>query len=311
MRKQRPPFTPKTKTPAQKPDKATRYTIEQPDELMKFLLEKLAHKGRNTVKGILSRGQVSVNGKKTTRHDHALAPGDVLTIQWNITAEEDKPLGLHILHEDEDMIVINKEAGMLSIAGGEEKELTAYWQLTEHVRRSDPKSRIFVVHRLDRDTSGVMLFAKTEKAQQTLQNAWQEAVHERSYVALVERKVKQPEGTITSWLKESKTLLMYSSPVNNGGLKAVTHYKVLQNSSDYSLLEVQLETGRKNQIRVHMQDLGHPVVGDKKYGSTRNTIGRLGLHARVISFEHPTTGKLMRFETAIPGKFLRVFAPKA
>ncbi|MFS0836791.1 RluA family pseudouridine synthase [Paenibacillus sp. 1P03SA] len=314
MRKQRPPFNPKTKTArpsASKTDKEpTHFEIGEPAELMKFLLEKLASKGRNTVKGILSRGQVSVNGKKTTRHDHPLQPGDRVTVQWSVVTEEEKPIGLHILHEDEDLLVINKEAGLLSISGGDEKELTAYWQLTEHVRRKDPKARIFVVHRLDRDTSGVMLFAKNEKTQQALQTAWQEAVHERSYVALVERKVKKLEGTIVSWLKESKTLLMYSSPVDNGGQKAVTHYKVLQASSDYSLLEVHLETGRKNQIRVHMQDIGHPVVGDKKYGSVKNTIGRLGLHARVIAFEHPSTGQPMRFETQIPGKFQRVFAAK-
>jgi 23S rRNA pseudouridine1911/1915/1917 synthase len=288
-------------------DKSTQFHIQEPNELMKFLIESMPSKGRNTIKGLLARGQISVNNKETTRYNHPLVPGDLVTIGWNKLTEDEKPIGLTILHEDEDLIVIHKEAGLLSIAAGEEKDLTAHHQLMEHVRRTHPKNRVYIVHRLDRDTSGVMLFAKNEQIKHTLQEAWHEAVIERSYIALVERKVKRPEGRIVSWLKESKTLKMYSSPTPNGGQEAITHYKVLQATPDYSLLQVKLETGRKNQIRVHMQDIGHPIVGDKKYGSTRNTIGRLGLHAQVLAFTHPTTGKEMRFETQIPGKFLRFF----
>jgi 23S rRNA pseudouridine1911/1915/1917 synthase len=177
----------------------------------------------------------------------------------------------------------------------------------EHVRKANPRNRVFVVHRLDRDTSGVMMYAKSEKVQQALQNSWKESVPERTYVALVEGSVNKSEGTIQSWLKESKTLQVYSSPTPNGGQKAITHFKVLQRTNAFSLMEIRLDTGRKNQIRVHMQDIGHSVVGDKKYGSTQNPIGRLGLHALVIVFHHPGTGELMRFETKIPDKFLRVF----
>jgi 23S rRNA pseudouridine1911/1915/1917 synthase len=300
---------PVPRKPAQQ-DKQTLYTIEQPAELMKFLLEKLANKGRNSVKSLLARGQVQVNGKVVTQYNYPLEIGQQLSIQQHKISEEEKPIGLRILHEDEDIIVIVKEAGLLSIAAANENELTAYRQLTDYVRRTNPKQRIFIVHRLDRDTSGVMLFAKNEQAQQTLQNNWQEAVMERTYVALVQGAVKKPEGTIVSWLKESKTLLVYSSRTPNDGQKAITHYKVLHKTNDYSLLEINLETGRKNQIRVHMQDIGHPVIGDKKYGSTKNNIGRLGLHARVLAFKHPTTGTELRFETEIPGKFLRFFQPK-
>ena len=207
-----------------------------------------------------------------------------------------------------------KDAGLLSIASEQESEMTAYRQLTAHVRASDPRSRIFVLHRLDRDTSGVMMFAKNEQAQQALQTTWQESVEERTYIALVEGKVKKPEGTISSYFKESKTLKMYSTNNPTDAQHAVTHYKVLQSNANFSLLEVSLETGRKNQIRVHMEDIGHPIVGDKKYGSRSRAIGRLGLHARVLAFKHPATGKLARFETDIPKSFLNPFkegfAPK-
>jgi 23S rRNA pseudouridine1911/1915/1917 synthase len=284
----------------------TRIVVTEQMELMKFLLEKLAGKGRNQIKGILARGQVSVEGKKSTQYNHLLEIGQTVAISWSMV-EDEKPIsGLKILFEDEDLIVINKEAGLLSIASEKEKSETAYHFLMEHIRRKHPKNRIFVVHRLDRDTSGVMMYAKSKEVQQSLQNSWKETVQDRRYVALVEGAVQKPEGTITSWLTESKTLKMYSSPTPNGGQKAITHYKVLHKNKNYSLLEVQLETGRKNQIRVHMQELGHSIVGDKKYGSSQNPIGRMGLHALGITFQHPTTGQLMNFETDIPGKFLRM-----
>ncbi len=287
--------------------KETILKVEQPAELMKFLIDELPKRGRNAIKGILSRGQVSINRQETTQFDHALKPGDLVNIVWNKVLDHEKPTALTILHEDEDIIVIHKEAGLLSIAGGKETELTAHRQLNDYVRKLDPKGRIYVVHRLDRDTSGVMVFAKNEKAKLTLQNNWQDMVFEKSYVALVEKKVKKQKGTIKSWLKESKTLLMYSSPYPNGGQEAITHYHVMDSTNDYSLLEIQLETGRKNQIRVHMQDMGHPIVGDKKYGSKIDPIRRLGLHAKTLEFLHPTTGKNVRFESQVPKYFLRFF----
>lgn len=175
----------------------------------------------------------------------------------------------------------------------------------EYVRQEDPDNRIFVVHRLDKDTSGVMLFAKHKEVKQTLQNNWKEVVKERTYVALVEGKVTKQDGYISSWLKESKAHRVYSSSIKNDGQLAITRYKVMQSNEDFSLLEIKLETGRKNQIRVHMEDLGHPIVGDKKYGSKQNVIGRLGLHAKVLSFQHPVTGKLLLFQADVPKSFLK------
>ncbi|QHW33262.1 RluA family pseudouridine synthase [Paenibacillus rhizovicinus] len=283
------------------------FEVKEPAELLAFLLQHVTGEGRNAIKSMLSRGQIAVGGKPAKLFNHPLQPGQTVTVSKERIVEKPPLIGLTILHEDDDVIVVLKEAGLLSIASDQESELTAYRQLTAHVRTTDPYNRIFVVHRLDRDTSGVMMFAKSEQVQQQLQTTWQDSVEERTYIALVEGKVKKPEGTISSYLKESKTLKMYSTSNQTDAQHAVTHYKVLQSNANFSLLEVALETGRKNQIRVHMEDIGHPIVGDKKYGSRSRAIGRLGLHARVLAFKHPSTGTLVRFETEIPKLFLNPF----
>ena len=282
------------------------WIVEESTELLKYLNEVMASRSRNSVKGILSRGQVMVNGQVSTQFNDLLQPGDRVQIHTRVASDEVKMTGVNIIHEDDDLIVIEKEAGLLSIASNDEKHLTAYRQLTDHVRSVHPKNRIFVVHRLDRDTSGVMLFAKSKEVQQTLQNSWHETVPERAYVALVEGTVKK-DGTVISWLTENKTFMVYSSQRENDGQKAITHYKVLQSNRNFSLLQVNLDTGRKNQIRVHMKDIDHPVVGDKKYGSRNNSLGRLGLHAHAIAFTHPTSGESMRFESKVPTIFMRTF----
>ncbi|UOK64947.1 RluA family pseudouridine synthase [Paenibacillus sp. OVF10] len=284
--------------------------MTEPDELLNFLLQHLKS-GRNAVKSILGRGQVSVDQKVVTKFNEALTPGQIVYIRKEGAVAAPSLTGINILHEDDDIIVIRKEAGLLSIAADKTDDLTAYRQLTEHVRRTNPLNRIFVVHRLDRDTSGVMMFAKSEEVQQKLQNNWKENVQDRVYVALVEGAVAKEEGTISSWLKETKTLKMYSSSRPNDGQHAITHYKRLKSNREFSLLEVRLETGRKNQIRVHMEDLGHPIAGDRKYGARTRDLGRLGLHARILSFIHPTTDELMSFETDIPKPFLYPFRADA
>ncbi len=185
-----------------------------------------------------------------------------------------------------------------------EREQTARALLRE---REGPGGRVLPVHRLDREASGLMLYAKTSEVQKRLQDAWQEAVIERGYVAVVEGRMARDEGTVTSWLKQNKNFVMYSSRTAGDGQKAVTRYRVLKRSPEYTLVEVHLETGRKNQIRVAMQDLGNSIVGDAKYGSTRNPLRRLALHARVLAFTHPVTRSLLRFETPVPPDFLRLF----
>lgn len=282
------------------------WVVDESTELLKFLFKMMPARSKKSVKGILSRSQVFVNGQSTTQFNDLLHPGDRVSIEKRTAKHDARIRGLKILHEDEDIIVIEKEAGLLSIASEKENQMTAFRQLSDYIQNIRPKSRIFVVHRLDRDTSGVMIFAKSKRIQQKLQNAWQEAVPERSYIALVEGTVKE-DGTITSWLTENKALIVRSSKNPNKGKKAVTKYKVLKSNDNLSLLQVNLETGRKNQIRVHMQDLKHPIVGDKKYGSQTNPIKRVGLHAHTIGFKHPTTKEYMRFESKVPASFTKKF----
>ncbi|SPF38177.1 Pseudouridine synthase [Candidatus Desulfosporosinus infrequens] len=289
-------------------EKQTCLKVNEQAELMKFLLAELPSKSRSDVKALLAHHQISIDKEVVTQYNHPLEIGQEVVVNWTKVLVEKQPQGLNIVFEDPFIIIIEKQAGLLSIATATEKEQTAYSILSEHVKKRDPKNKIFVLHRLDRDTSGVMMFAKSEKVQQLLQNAWKETVLERSYIAVVEGTVTQEQGTITSWLTESKAFVMYSSRTPNDGQKAVTHYKVLNKNKHYSLMEVNLETGRKNQIRVHMKDIGHSVIGDKKYGATKHPIGRLGLHARLLVFKHPITGEEVRYETDIPKEFLNLFS---
>lgn len=287
--------------------KLTQLTVKKPAPLMQYLIEQLPGKSRTTVKSLLAHRQVSVGAHAITQFDYPLEPGQMVTINWGVVTEQTRLRGVKILFEDPYIVVIEKEAGMLSIATAKEKLLTTYSILSAHVKKEDPTNRIFVVHRLDRDTSGVMMFAKSEAIQEIMQKAWQEAVIRRSYIAVVEGFVEKDEDTIRSFLKENKMLFMYSTKVPGEGDEAITHYKVLKRSEEFSLLEVELETGRKNQIRVHMKELGHSIAGDKKYGSKVNPLRRTCLHANLLAFIHPVTGEELTFETPTPHRFLTLF----
>lgn len=285
--------------------------VTETSELMKFLIEKFPEKNRTTIKSLLAHKQVSVDDMVTTKFDFPLKRGQMVFLNKKRAEEKPRFRGLRIVHEDASIIVIDKANGLLSMASETEKQKTAYSILSEYVKRFDPNNLIFIVHRLDRDTSGLMMFAKSKKIQEILQKDWNNSIIERSYVAIVEGVIEKAEGTVTSWLKENKALVVYSSQTPDDGQKAVTHYKVLKTNKVFSLLEVKLETGRKNQIRVHMKDIGFPVTGDKKYGAKLNPIGQMGLHARVLSFKHPVTGKALRFDTPIPMKFQKLFSLQA
>lgn len=213
---------------------------------------------------------------------------------------------LSIIYEDDEIIAINKPAGLLSIATDKETELTAYHILMDYEREKNIKNRVYIVHRLDRDTSGVLIIAKNEKMKLLLQDNWGDIVKERGYVAVVEGKLKEKSGTLKSWLKETKTHLIYSSNKPGDGLEAITNYQVLSEGENYSLISVDLETGRKNQIRVQLQDIGHSIAGDKKYSAETNPLKRLCLHANKLAFVHPTTKELMTFETPVPKEFNRL-----
>jgi 23S rRNA pseudouridine1911/1915/1917 synthase len=283
------------------------FTIEHEESLLAFLLARLPRKGRKLIKAVLKAGQVRVNDRPVTQFDLPLLPGQRLEVHWQQAVAPTPAPGLKIVHEDAELIVIDKPSGLLTVATDKEKRKTAYALLSDYLKARDPENKIFIIHRLDRETSGLLMFAKNETIKRQIQETWEATITERTYVAVVEGQVEPPAGTVTSWLTESKAFIVYSSQNPKLGKRSVTHYKKILESPDFSLIKLSLETGRKHQIRVHMQDIGHPVIGDVKYGATANPIRRMGLHAQVLAFTHPATGKLWRFETPIPEKFLRLF----
>lgn len=278
------------------------FTVPEGTRLLDYLFAVLSDKSRTTVKSYLTHRQVYVNDRVTTRYDLPLRAGDRVTVRRKRGYDLCESPLLNIVYEDDYLIVADKKYGLLSVATDKTGEKTAYRILSEHVKKEDPRNKIFVVHRLDRETSGLMLFAKDEKTQETLQRNWEEAVIERTYVAVVEG-VPQPEsGTVRSYLAESSAFKVYPSTPEKGKL-AVTDYRLLRSGGEYALLELSLKTGRKNQIRVHMQQIGHSVAGDRKYGGRSCSINRVALHARRLGFVHPATGKVLSFDTGIPKKF--------
>lgn len=274
--------------------------------LMPFLLSSLTGKSRDNIKSLLRNRQVLVNGEPVTQFNHELKPGDTIVISAARHTGGLMARNMRLVYEDEHLIVIDKNAGLLSMASDNEKYLTAYNILSTYVKSQKPSNRIFIVHRLDRDTSGLMMFARSEKVQSLLQRDWKRNVTARTYVALVEGEVTEPEGIVKSYIYESKALVMHSTPDPKRGDLAVTRFRLLKSGKEYSLLEITLETGKKNQIRLHMQEKGHSIAGDKKYGAMSSPIGRLGLHASVLAFIHPVTGREMRFESKVPAKFRRM-----
>ena len=280
--------------------------VKENTTLLPFLIDNLRKMSRDNVKSMLRNKQVTVNGQPVTQFNHELRPSDKIVITGERLADGILLRNMKIVYEDEHIIVIDKNAGLLSMASDNEKYLTAYNILSNYVKLQKPSNKIFIVHRLDRDTSGLMMFARSEKVQSRLQKDWQNMVTARTYTALVEGEVTEPEGTIKSFIFESKALVMHSSQNPAKGDLAITLFKTLKTNKDYSLLSVTLKTGKKNQIRLHMQEMGHSIAGDKKYGATGNPIGRLGLHASVLAFIHPVTGKELRFESKVPAKFRRL-----
>jgi 23S rRNA pseudouridine1911/1915/1917 synthase len=283
-------------------------TVNKDDTLLAFLLTQLPGKGRNALKAVLRDRKVFVDDAPVSQFDHVLTTGSQVRVNWerDTRHKHPSPLELNIIFEDAELIVIDKPSGLLTVATDSEKRKTAYSMLSDYVKRAAPDNKIFIVHRLDRDTSGLLLFAKNSVVKQQIQETWETTVNQRTYVGVVEGVVENAEGTITSWLAETTAYRVYSLPTAQAGKKAITHYRKVGGNSRYSLLQMNLETGRKHQIRVHMQDLGHPIVGDKKYGSTSNPLHRMALHAMVLAFTHPITGLPLRFETPIPERFLQL-----
>lgn len=290
--------------------KYTIYNVNRPAELMEFLMQKMAGISRNKVKALLANRAVLVDNTITTQYNFPLKPGMKVQISRSKNNREFKNPMLKLVYEDAYLIVVEKKEGLLSVSTDHQKERTAQHILNDYVKRSHRNNRIFVVHRLDRETSGLMMYAKDEMTQHTLRDNWHDIVTDRRYVAIVSGDMERDFGTVESWLTDRK-LYVSSSPVDDGqGKYSVTHYKTIKRANGYSLLELDLETGRKNQIRVHMSDLGHPVVGDERYGSDSNPLGRLALHAFKLCFHHPVTGELMEFETPYPAAFKNLMLRK-
>ena len=313
---------------------AQKYRITDDSPLLEYLFTLFPGQSRTGVKSYLKDSRVLVNGECRTAFDWPLRKGDTLEIMSkgasigrdmkNDAVETLAKRGIRIVFEDEHLIVIDKNAGMPTISTGTSKDgkraMTVYSLLTDYMhteKRAGIKagtgsysspSRVFVIHRLDRDTSGLIVFAKDEYTKNLMQSKWDETVLERKYSAVVEGHPDRKEGRIESWLTENdKSLKMHSSPVDNGGQRAVTRFKVIEERQRFTCMEFELETGRKNQIRVHAADvLGHPIAGDKKYGSTVNFGGRIALHAQTLVFRNPYGGRILSFESPLPEAFDRL-----
>lgn len=270
-----------------------------PVQLIAFIMEKMHGMSRNRAKALISNRVVLVNNVITTHPLAELKPGDVVQLDRSKHKKSFHCKELDIVFEDPYLFIIDKHPGLLSMSNNSRQQ-TVQTVLNRYLEKGGGRNTSHLVHRLDRDTSGLMVYAKDVQTQQSLINSWQQLVTDRRYLALVKGEFEQTRGRVQSWLTEDKKFITHSSPVDNGGKYAVTHYNVLASSNGYSLVECELETGRKNQIRVHMADLGHPVVGDRKYGSDEDPMRRLGLHAYMLCFTHPVTGKHMRFETPVP-----------
>ena len=282
------------------------YPVTEPSTLLPFLLEHVKGKSRNNVKSLLSRRLVAVDGVPVSQFDTPLMPGQQVTI-LPVSAPRADALPFPLLYEDEHLIVVNKPAKLLSVATEKEKTRTAYHIVTDYVKSRKVGDRIFVLHRLDRDTSGVLMFARDAETKELFQSRWNEIVTRRGYLAVVEGVPKPDRDTVRSYLVETDTHMSFSGQPGPNAREAVTSYQVVKAGNGYALLDVSIETGRKNQIRVHMKEKGHPVAGDRQYGARTNPIGRLCLHANELSFVHPVTGKPVTFKARMPRDFNRVF----
>ena len=276
--------------------------VEKEGELLDYLYNNL-DMPKKRIKQYLTHGSIYVNNNRTTKYNYKLLPG--MNIVITTDNKNQKTLPFNILFEDEHIIVVNKPSGLLTIATAKEKDKTLYHIVREYLISKNRNAKIFIVHRLDKDTSGIVVLAKDEKTKNKLQEKWNEYVSLREYVAVVHGKLKKEEDRVVQNLKETKTNLVYVSKKDDGK-EAITNYKVLKENDDYSLLSINIETGRKNQIRVAMATIGNPIVGDKKYGDSKDKESRLYLHANRLKMYYPELKKDILFETPTPNEFKKL-----
>ena len=280
-------------------------TVKENARLLEYLINNVSE-SRSKLKATLQGRGIAVNGRMVTQFDYQLKAGDKIIISRHKKQNQFKSRYVKIVYEDRWLVVVEKNIGILSMAAGH-SSLNVKSVLDDYFLKSRQKCRAHVVHRLDRDTSGLMVYAKDIETEQILEHNWHQIVYDRRYVAVVSGEMEQDNGTIANWLKDNKAYITYSSPTDNGGKYAVTHFQVLNRTTEHSLVEYKLETGRKNQIRVHSADMGHPVCGDVKYGNGDDPLHRLCLHAYMLCFTHPVTGEPMEFSTPIPTAFRSLF----
>lgn len=285
--------------------KAFQNQTEETVGLMEFMQRMMPDAKRNQLKSWLKYNQVMINGVVTRQFDEPVNPGQWVEINLTRPFVVFSHPRMTMIYEDDHIIVVNKGYGLLSMGtDSAHKDETAYSILKDYVKQKHPMNKIFIVHRLDRDTSGLMMFAKSIEAKEAMQHNWNNMVLSRNYVAVVEGIVEEESGTIRSWLDETSQFEVYSTQQEGKGQLAITRYRLLDKGHGYSLLEFSLDTGRKNQIRVHAaKELKHPIVGDRKYGAQSSPINRLALHARSLRFAHPITKVDMNFELPVPSRF--------
>ena len=282
------------------------YDVDKEMPLLEYLLATLPG-SKNKIKDTLQGRGIKVNGKIVTQYDYPLMPGMKVSVSNSKKNDTFKSRYVNLVYEDQYLVVIEKKPGILSMAAGH-SSLNVKSVLDDYFQKTRQGCRAHVVHRLDRDTSGLMIYAKDMETEQILEHEWHDIVYDRRYVALCSGEYEEQTGTVANWLKDNRAYVTYSSSTDNGGKYAVTHFYVLDRSPYHSLVEFKLETGRKNQIRVHTADMGHPVCGDVKYGNGDSPLHRLCLHAYVLCFYHPVTHRPMEFSTPIPPQFKEVIS---
>jgi len=283
-----------------------KHTVSDAQSLLDALATMFPDSSKTTLRQMLQGGRVRVNGELEKNARRELDPGDFVDIGQK-SVQIALPPGLSILHEDDDLIVVFKTNGLLTVATERERETTAQAYLNDYLKQKG-EDRIHVVHRLDRETSGVLVFAKNFETREHLKEQFAAHTVDRVYIAVIEGALKPAQGTFRSNLRERRDLRMESVKEHPDAKPAVTHYRTIESKRGHSMLEITLETGRKNQIRTHLSEAGHPIVGDRLYGSAVNPIGRLGLHAKLLGFDHPSTGKRVVFTVPVPPAFKKLFA---
>ena len=283
------------------------FISHEEDILINVLRNNLKKYSKNNIKSFLSKEMVLVNNKVQTRYDYLVHKTDKINIRETKIKVPKLKNSLNIIYEDEDIIVINKPYGLLSIATEKEKEYTLYHFVSSYLKTKNKNNKVYIIHRLDKDTSGVVMFAKNLKTKNLFQNNWDELIRNRCYYAVINGNLDKKEGTIKEYLIENdKSFMVHSTPNKKDGKLAITDYKVLKENKNYSLLDINIKTGRKNQIRVAMKNLGTPIVGDKKYGDGKSLINRMALHQYKLELFDPRTNKKIMFKAEMPTSFKKL-----